>query len=201
MDSHVNFHHHGSHDWVRWCGSLRRPPTLRPVSRGFPHTVAEFDSVDFASARAFQLGFFQTLQSTASCSTDAAPPGILYPALLELSRVSCNNAYGMVVGNCLVTEYACFVDKNCNQCLAALLNATATAPHGNSTSTKADVLRSPACTRATTLLSDFVNNCGGIGFPECTSFKQQCLSLPECASCLTTLDSGDGAETARQCQT
>jgi hypothetical protein len=89
---------------------------------------------------------------------------------------------------------------SCRQCLAPLINATA--PDHGYNGTKADVLRSPACTAGTSLalLKDLVKDCGGTGsFPLCTFFKQQCASLPKCASCMTTFGVGDGVGAAQQC--
>lgn len=55
--------------------------------------------------RAYQVGFFETLLSTASCSTNVTRLGILYSALLELSEVSaCVETFGMVVGWCILSE-------------------------------------------------------------------------------------------------
>jgi hypothetical protein len=110
----------------------------------------------------------------------------------------------MVVSNCLVAEYACFADPNCRQCLAAVYAAAAAHDANTSNGTKAAALRSPACTVLTAtspaLLYALTNGCaGGSVFPGCTNHKQQCASLPECASCLATLDSGNGADAARQC--
>ena len=64
--------------------------------------------MSLATEREYQVGFFQTLLSNASCSTNATPPGVLQPALNELANIgnlSCEDAHGMVVGNCLLAEY------------------------------------------------------------------------------------------------
>jgi hypothetical protein len=163
----------------------------------FLHTVAEFTNIDNAL---YPVGFFRTLLSTPSCSTNATSPGILSPALLELANVNCVREFGMVVSRCLAAEYACFVTPSCRQCFAALI--TAAASNDGNNGTKADVLRSPACTDTSpALLDDLAGNCGaGQGsFPVCTFVKQQCASLPECASCMATLGVGDGVGAAQQC--
>ena len=74
------------------------------ATRGFPHTNSEFYSKSVAAQRAYQVGCFETLLSNASCSTNASPPGILHPALIEMGG-SCGDVHGMVDGNCLDTEY------------------------------------------------------------------------------------------------
>jgi hypothetical protein len=171
----------------------------------FPHSLAEFNSLGLTANRAYNIWFFQALQTTASCSTETTPPGILQPALQELDDVDlCVDTYGMAVSYCILAEYACFADPNCRQCLAAVIAAATDADDANtSNGTKAAALRSPACTVLTAtnpaLLNTLINVCGGSSFPVCTFYKQQCASMPDCASCLATLDSGDGAETARQC--
>jgi hypothetical protein len=166
-------------------------------SRIYTHTQAAYDSAD-AALRSYHVGFFRALQSTAPCSTRATPPGILYPALQELSdSPSCQVVHGMVVGDCVIVEYACFADPDCRQCLAALIAAAAN--HG-SNGTKADAFRSPECAATSpALISDLSVNCGGRIFPTCTFNKQQCIFFPECRACLNTLGDGDGAEAARQC--
>jgi hypothetical protein len=107
----------------------------------------------------------------------------------------------MYVDACLANEYACFVDTNCRQCFAAVRAAASVDDDNNNTSdTKADALRSPACTATNpTMLIDLTNTCGGQTFPACTFYKQQCTSSPECASCLAALLARDGAGAARQC--
>ena len=62
------------------------------ASRGFVHSQAEFYSMSLASERQYQVGFFETLLSTASCSTNATPSGILNPVLQELGASSCMDA-------------------------------------------------------------------------------------------------------------
>jgi hypothetical protein len=171
------------------------------VTAGFPHSSAEYYSLDTPALHAYAVGFFQTLQSVESCSTHATPSGIIYPALQELSDViSCADAYGMVVGDCLVPEYACFADYNCRNCLAAL-HATNNNNNGSDTGAKKVALLSSACNATTpVLLNNLMGGCGGRSFPECTLVKLGCSTLPECASCLTTLGSGDGAGAAQQCR-
>jgi hypothetical protein len=122
----------------------------------------------------------------------------MYSALDELSRFSsCQNAHGMFVNTCVLSEHACFADPNCRQCLAALYAATS---DDDTNGTKTDVLRSPACTTTErALLQDLEDNCGGATFPTCTFFKQKCTASPKCASCLATFGAGDGAKSARQC--
>ena len=131
------------------------------------------------------------MQSTASCSTNATPPSVLYSVLQELETFSCRDEYGMVASVCLVAEYECFVDVNCRQCLAAV---HAAANDDNvSNHTKAAALHSPACTATSSdLLSDIARSCSQ-SFPGCTFYKQQCFSSPECGACLATLASGNGA--------
>jgi len=75
------------------------------ATSGFPHTLAQFYSIDTSTYRANDVALFRGFQLTASCSTSATPPGILHPALQELNdEVSCDHAHGMVVGTCLVTR-------------------------------------------------------------------------------------------------
>ena len=67
---------------------------------------------------------------------------------------------------------------------------------------KAQALRSLAAHALATgssLLNEFINDCGGT-FPECTFSKQKCGNSSECVQCLATLDTGDGAGSARQCR-
>jgi len=45
---------------------------------GFAHSYAEYNSFDTAAYQAYTDGFFRTLQTTASCSTNVTPPNILY---------------------------------------------------------------------------------------------------------------------------
>jgi hypothetical protein len=174
------------------------------VTAGFPHSSAEYYSLDTPAVRAYDIGFFQTLQSVESCSTNASPSGIIYPALQELSDViSCADAYRMVVDDCLVPEYACFADYNCRNCLAALhvaANNNNNNNNGSDAGAKKVALLSSACNATPpVLLNNLMGGCGGRSFPECTLVKLGCSTLPECASCLTTLGSGDGAGAARQC--
>ena len=76
------------------------------ITAGFTHTIAAYNNIDVAALRMYQVGFFQALQSSVSCSTSATPPQVLYPALYELDVVnSCDEAHGMVVGPCLLAEY------------------------------------------------------------------------------------------------
>jgi hypothetical protein len=107
----------------------------------------------------------------------------------------------MIVTSCLVSEYACFADKDCRKCLAALYATDDARGHNGS---KTTALRMPECSSENTLyLIDTVQqNCvnGNGGFPICSFRKQQCASMPQCKSCLTTLGTGDGAEAARQCR-
>ena len=169
--------------------------TAANATVGFPHTVPEYFALDRAASRAYEVGFFQALQSTASCSTTSTSPGIFYPALFELYDVASCLAYRMDVGACLLHEYTCFVDSDCRQCLAALFDAAAT---DGANGTKAEAFRSPACTAANLeLLDTLETNCGA--FPRCAFYKHHCASLPECALCLSTLGAGNGAEAARQC--
>jgi hypothetical protein len=174
----------------------------------FFHTRRDFSEgwSDVVPTRAYEEGFFQALQSTASCSTNATPEGVLYTALQELSVVpTCTDAYGMVVSTCLVPEYVCYLDPSCRQCLAALhaaINNGNEDSDGDKGAPKADAFRSRACTDTNpALLNDLVGNCL---LPRCTFAKQQCASSGECAACMTTLDSSDGgggggAQSARQC--
>lgn len=74
------------------------------ASRGFVHSQAEYYSMSLAAQRAYQVGFFEMLLSTASCWTNATSPDILYPALQELGG-TCQDAHGMVVNRCLLAEY------------------------------------------------------------------------------------------------
>jgi hypothetical protein len=142
------------------------------------------------------VGFFQKLQSTESCSTDATPLGFLNLALFTLTSLPCASAYGRVLNGCLLTEYSCFIEGNCRQCLTAVLAAAADGAQG----TKAAALRSPACVATTySLLTDLADNCAGATFPVCTFYKQTCASTPACASCLAKLDTGDGIGAAKQC--
>ena len=93
---------------VMWC--LNETQCARCLSAinatpGFPHTISEYHSKNPAAIAALDVGFFETLLSTASCSTDATPPGILYPALQELDESdSCMDAHGIVVGDCLLAK-------------------------------------------------------------------------------------------------
>jgi serine/threonine protein kinase len=170
------------------------------ATAGFPHTNAEYDSFSVGALGAYNVGFFRALQSTASCSTNATLPNIIQQALQELSHSRDDEGNGMIVDACLVHEYACFVDPDCRQCFAALLAAAADSDDGSSNGTKVAAFRSPACTATSpTLRQDLANHCGE-QFPACTSIKQRCASLPECASCLAMLGDGDGAEAARQCR-
>jgi hypothetical protein len=148
----------------------------------------------------YNVGFFHTLLSTASCSTNATPPDILYSALEELGDLpSCIDVYGMAVSLCLAAEFTCFVDEDCQQCLSSLYDVAA-ADHG-SDSSKAAAFRSPACTSTNaSLLDDLLTYCGVESFPDCSFFKQQCALSTECATCLTALGTGDGAGAARQCR-
>ena len=124
---------------------------------GFPHTRAEFSSLDRAAIRAYHLDFFRILRSTESCSTNATLPLILYPALQELgTNNSCINAYGMETSPCLVAEYTCFVAADhCRDCLTTLYDAL-----DGSNITKATAAGSPACTTANQILIvDLASSC------------------------------------------
>ena len=72
---------------------------------GFPHTPVEFFGMSLAEQREYNVRFFTTLQSTASCSTDATPSWILHSALRELGASLCTDAYRMAIGSCLYAEY------------------------------------------------------------------------------------------------
>jgi hypothetical protein len=77
-------------------------------SADFVHTPAEEAALSYANNRAYTTGFFQTLQSTPSCSTNATQPGTLHAALQELSHAasssigSCGAVHGMFGDNRLV---------------------------------------------------------------------------------------------------
>ena len=79
-------------------------------TQGFTHTAADLLALDALGRKTFalreyQVEFFETLLSTASCSTNVTPLGILYPALLELSEVAaCVDTFEMVVGQCILSE-------------------------------------------------------------------------------------------------
>jgi hypothetical protein len=165
---------------------------------GFPHAPVDSTAHQRSEARAGNEAFFQTLQSsTASCLTNETSTGLVSTALQSLldNADSCGRTLGMVMTVCLVSEYLCFLDSNCRSCLAAMFAVNIT---GNIT--KADVLRSPACTATSFyLLIGLQNGCGGESFPTCSFYKQQCAASPECAACMGTLGAGDGAEAARQC--
>ena len=168
------------------------------ATTGFPHTEASYYSIGNAASRAYNVRFFRALVSTASCSANATPPSILHAALQELSDgISCAEVYGMFFGYCLVAEYTCFVDPDCQQCVAAVYAATGS---DGSNNTKAEIFRGPQCTAANSkLLHNVESLCGGTTFPQCTYHKGQCASLPECETCLARLSAGEGEEAARQC--
>jgi len=106
----------------------------------------------------------------------------------------------MAVGPCLIAEYACFVDRQCRQCLEAVRAVGRPSTVVFSNSTKTDAFHSSECTATDPdLLIDLTNECAGTSFPHCTFYKQQCASVSECASCLAKLVAGDGALAARQC--
>jgi hypothetical protein len=67
---------------------------------GFPHTFAEYTSMDIAL---YQVGFFRTLLSTPSCSTNVTSPDMLSPALRELDTIKCVLKFGMFSSTCLST--------------------------------------------------------------------------------------------------
>ena len=165
------------------------------ATAGFAHSLASFYNFESAAFREYTVAFFQTLQSTVSCSTSTTPPSILHPALEELDGVnSCIVEYRMITGNCILPEYACFADPDCRQCFSAVLAATA------GDGTKAEAFRSSACAATNfALLVDLVDDCGGTSFPVCSFFKHRCTSFPECGACLATLNAGNGATAARQC--
>jgi hypothetical protein len=150
-----------------------------------------------SDVRANSVGVFTTMQNTASCWTNVTEPGLLYAALQELGYVNtCFIEYAVLVGACIVSEYACFVDEDCRHCLSAVYAAN---DNESTNSTKAAAFRSRACsTVSSTQLANLMSNCAG-AFPECTLSKHQCTSLPSCASCLATLGSADGSKAARQC--
>ena len=77
------------------------------ATRSFVHNMSELNGMPRMSldeVRAYQVEFFETLLSIASCSTNATPPGILYPALQELGGF-CSDEHGMAVSPCLLAEY------------------------------------------------------------------------------------------------
>jgi hypothetical protein len=75
------------------------------ATAGFAHSLASFDNFESAAFREYTVAFFQTLQSTVSCSTSATPPSILHPALEELDGVnSCIVEYRMITGNCILSR-------------------------------------------------------------------------------------------------
>lgn len=157
---------------------------------GFPHSSTEFLLLSRNSFRAYQVEFFRTLLSTASCSTNATPPSVLHPALQELMATTCWNEYGLAVNNCLLAEYACFVDHDCRECLAALYSETNT--------TKLDVLESSVCISTDpTLLKALSTRCSA--FPTCSYSKQRCHNTPNCTQCLDTICAGEGAMSAQEC--
>lgn len=73
-------------------------------THGFPHTPSEFYGMSLAEQREYNVGFFKTLRSTASCSTDATPSRIIHSALRELGASLCTDKYRMVIGTCLYAE-------------------------------------------------------------------------------------------------
>ena len=77
------------------------------MTRSFVHTEAQFlnmrESVD--EVRLYEVGFFETLLSNTSCSTNATLPAILFPALLELGTSLCVDAHGMYTDTCSIAEY------------------------------------------------------------------------------------------------
>ena len=166
------------------------------ATAGFPHTIAGFFALDAAGNREYQISFFHALQSTAACSTQVTPPGLLHPAFQELQQTGCAEVYRMALFGCPEPEYACFVDDHCRHCVAMLIASTC----GNLNKTSA--IHSPACTATNPTLLQMLlvgqENCAS-SIPHCTMYKQQCASSPDCAPCLVTLDAGDGAGAARQC--
>jgi serine/threonine protein kinase len=187
---------------VTGCGALTRcfddpqcSQCLEAISAtdGFQRTLAAYNSLGETEVRALNIGFFQTLRSTVSCSTNATPADTLLPALQALNGViPCINAQGMAVSLCLTFEYACFVDDNCRQCITKVY--TADGHEGAKTA----AFRSAACNNTNNaLLNNLTYACAG--FPSCTFYKEQCASSPDCTQCLATLRSGDGAGAAQQC--
>lgn len=114
VNIHVHEHEHHHHEWwsqLVWRSDAvpQRHSVCRCLStvnatRSFPHSQAEYNSMSLATEREYQVGFFNTLLSTASCSTNATPPRILHPALQELDVISCADGHGMAVGGCLLAE-------------------------------------------------------------------------------------------------
>ena len=184
------------HEQCRMCLSVINASNTH---NDFPHSMAQYAELSASGIRAYDVRFFKVLQTTASCSDTVTPPGIFHPALQELTRLTgatlCMDTFGMSANSCLVAEYACFVDRDCKECLNTLHTS---AMDGNGTKITAFNTRSCAAT-SQGLLDDFVAFCGE-SFPRCSLFKQRCASLPECLSCLDTLSNGDGAKAARLCR-
>jgi hypothetical protein len=107
-------HHHFHHRKRAGCGGVTRclnhthcAKCLEAINAtaGFAHSLASFDNFESAAFREYTVAFFQTLQSTVSCSTSATPPSILHPALEELDGVnSCIVEYRMITGNCILSR-------------------------------------------------------------------------------------------------
>jgi hypothetical protein len=167
---------------------------------GFPHSLAEYDQIDYFTLQSCETKFFQALLSTSSCSTSATPPNIIRAALQDLVRHtenSCISTYRMSLSHCAFAEYTCFVDNDCRQCLDAVHAAS------ESGDTYAEALSSPACSALIltnpALLNHLAQFCKST-MPLCSMYKRECSSSSGCASCLDALNGGDGMVAALQCR-
>jgi hypothetical protein len=171
---------------------------------GFPHSVVEYIGLDNAAYRAYEIKFFQTLQSTASCSTNHGSNMTLLMrnALDELAYDnSCINSQSMAADPCLAAEYACFsTSDHCRECLGSLYAAV----NGTSNVTKANAALSSACNATDHNATDQIRITGVVSFcagtfPTCTYVKQRCALEPECNACLTKVMRGNGSGAALDC--
>lgn len=139
-----------------------------------------------------QLHFFHRLSELAECS--AANSSLLTPAFgIVFASSNCGVAdAGNSGSRCFPTEYQCFQDSYCRDCLTEL--------YAQPTETQS-VLLTPQCEttrRNTTLLHSLVaGECRR--FPACTVVKSLCFRDPDCTRCVNHLSNNEPRAAADRC--
>lgn len=142
-----------------------------------------------AVAKIAQKRFFSALTSTPACAPTNTPEELLTGFMKDITVPLCARKLNVQVEYCQTTEYTCFVDQHCRQCLSLLYN--------DRISTSA-ALATNECRNASSagLLPVACN-----AFPSCSYSKQQCSNQTTCNTCLQMLQRGDGVGAAESCTT
>ena len=122
------------------------------VERCLAHTYCHACLAAINASRQSVVGSrnsFETMMHTLSCQTNKTPPGVMYPAMVELTphgnfyNSTCNQSdYDIAFVPCDLTQYECFMNPDCQRCVSALYGQL---PVKKDTGFKRDVLNSSDC--------------------------------------------------------